>query len=249
MRARPFFSYYGAKWTLAPKYPRPLGDHIVEPFAGSAQYATFHHKRRVTLVEANPILAGVWRWLIAADAREVLSMPLIEPEQSVDDLNLCQEAKWFVGFWLNTATTTPAKSMSKWMRDYRQLQPGCVWSSYIRQRTAEQIHICNHWEIIEGDYSRAPVQAGDCVFIDPPYIGKKGGYYPNGSASLDYDRLAEWCLDLNAQVIVCEGAGAKWLPFEPFAEARSAQNRSGKTSSEVVWLKGCPKQTSLMDLI
>jgi hypothetical protein len=51
VRLKPFFSYFGAKWRLAPKYPPPLHRTIVELFAGSACYATSYADREVILVE------------------------------------------------------------------------------------------------------------------------------------------------------------------------------------------------------
>lgn len=30
---RPFWSYYGGKWRIAERYPRPAFDRIIEPFA------------------------------------------------------------------------------------------------------------------------------------------------------------------------------------------------------------------------
>ena len=49
---RSFFAYYGSKYIRAPLYPRPRYDIIIEPFAGSACYATRRHNRRkVILVE------------------------------------------------------------------------------------------------------------------------------------------------------------------------------------------------------
>ena len=46
-RLKPFWSFYGAKYNLAPKYPSPVGDSIVEPFAGSAQYSLLHYQKNV----------------------------------------------------------------------------------------------------------------------------------------------------------------------------------------------------------
>jgi hypothetical protein len=35
----PMFTYLGGKWRLAPKYPPPIHDTIIEPFCGSAGYS------------------------------------------------------------------------------------------------------------------------------------------------------------------------------------------------------------------
>ncbi len=58
---RPFFSYFGAKWRLAPRYPAPAHRTIVEPFAGSAGYACRYPDHRVILVERDPVIAALLR--------------------------------------------------------------------------------------------------------------------------------------------------------------------------------------------
>lgn len=106
---RPFFPYYGAKWMLAPKYPAPAGRTVIEPFAGSAAYSVRHDVQRAVLLDAGPVLAGVWSPLIGASQREILALPDLANEQRVADLPLCQEARDFVGFWLNRGSAAPAK--------------------------------------------------------------------------------------------------------------------------------------------
>ena len=63
---RPFFGYYGGKWRDTPRlYPPPEHNTIVEPFAGSAGYSLrFPRTPRVILYEKDPIVAGVWQYLI-----------------------------------------------------------------------------------------------------------------------------------------------------------------------------------------
>jgi site-specific DNA-adenine methylase len=74
---RPFFSYYGSKWSLGRHYPAPSHGTIVEPFAGSAGYALFHSDRRVLLVDSDPVVAGLWQYLIRASAAEIRSLPAV----------------------------------------------------------------------------------------------------------------------------------------------------------------------------
>jgi hypothetical protein len=52
---------------------------------------------------------------------------------------------------------------------------------------------------------------------------------------IDYPVLGAWCKDRQGQVIVCEGADADWLPFEPLADVTAY---GGKRSAEVVWYSG-----------
>lgn len=125
---RPFFSYYGGKWRDAVRlYPRPEHATIIEPFAGSAGYSLRYPDKAVILYEIDPVIIAVWRFLIAAKVSEILAIPDMPLDGTCDDLKVCQEAKWLVGFWLNRGTSSPRKSPSKWMRD--RIRPGSFWGS------------------------------------------------------------------------------------------------------------------------
>ena len=82
---------------------------------------------------------------------------------------------------------------------------------------------------IWADYRTAPdVEA--TWFIDPPYQAVKRGYHSN----IDYDALAKWCRSRKGLVIVCEQAGATWLPFKPLVSIKGTNN---KVSTEAVWIQ------------
>ena len=99
---RPFFPFYGSKWNLSRHYPVPRYDLVVEPFAGAAGYSTFYEPRLVHLYESDPVLVGVWDYLLKVDADEILRLPdLPKVGDCVDDHPIPQEAKWLIGFWLN----------------------------------------------------------------------------------------------------------------------------------------------------
>src|SRR5881296_3825018 len=106
----PLFPFYGSKWRDARRYPAPHNGHVIEPFAGSAGYSLWHAPPRVTLCDVDPIIVGVWRYLIAVSERELRALPDLEPGQCVDDLGLCQEARWLIGFWLNRGSAQPKKT-------------------------------------------------------------------------------------------------------------------------------------------
>jgi len=97
----PFFTFYGGKWRAAPHYDGPIYDTIVEPFAGAAGYSVRYFDRKVILVEKDPVVASVWRFLIRSSASDIRNLPLIDMDQSVEDLRVCEEAKRLIGFWLN----------------------------------------------------------------------------------------------------------------------------------------------------
>jgi hypothetical protein len=233
---RPFWRYYGGKYRAAPKYPAPVYDHIIEPFAGAAGYALRYHTRRVTLVDAYPVVAWIWRYLIAATPAEILRVPLVE---SIDDLPawVPQEARWLVGFWLNTAATAPRRTLSAGMR--RSRERGYTMSGWVersRERVASQVDAIKHWRIIEGSYADLP-NVGATWFVDPPYNNKAGSHYVHGPKTLDYNALGAWCRKRKGHVIVCENTGADWLPFRHFADIKAMQSgRGGKrTSAEAIY--------------
>ena len=95
---RPFWKYYGGKWRLAPTYSKPRSDVIIEPFARSAGYSVRFNAPRVILIDSDPVVIAVWRYLIGASAIEINALPDIAVDTTVDDYGLCQEAAWFVGF-------------------------------------------------------------------------------------------------------------------------------------------------------
>ena len=230
---RPFFGYFGGKWRDALRnYPAPGHSTIVEPFAGSAGYALRHHTHNVVLCEKDEIIAGVWAYLIAVRPSEIKAIPDLPAETTVDELPVCQEARWLVGLWLNRAASRPRRSPSRWMRE--GARPGSFWGERVRGTIASQVDLIRHWRIHHGDYSGAPVVGPATWFVDPPYQ-EAGRHYHHGAAGLDYADLAAWCRARAGQVIVCENAGAAWLPFEPLREVKTT--RAGRRSAEVVWLK------------
>lgn len=227
-----FFGYFGSKHGLSRRYPAPRHETIIEPFAGSAGYATRHHSRRVILVEKNPLVAGVWRYLLRASPREILALPDLEPGQGADELDVCPEARALIGFWLGYGDAAPRNLRSSWMKQH---EPGSSWGRIVRARIASQLDKVRHWQLIEGDFSDAPDIEADW-FVDPPYE-VAGWKYP--FHTIDYAELARWCGSRRGQVIVCEQSGATWLPFRPCFEMHTLANES---SIEVIWTNGTEEE-------
>ncbi len=90
---RTFCVFYGGKWKLARYYGPPQYEHVIEPTAGFAGYSTYWEPKFVTLVERDPVIAGIWRYLIKATAKEILSLPV--DIDFLDELpsSVCQEAR------------------------------------------------------------------------------------------------------------------------------------------------------------
>lgn len=225
---RPLFPYYGSKWREARKYPAPHSGIVVEPFAGSAGYATYWAPPRVHLYDLDPVLAGVWAYLIRASEAEVRALPDLDAGERVSDLpGLCQEARWLIGFWINRGSATPKDKRSAFSTRTERSQ--LVWSQRARDRIAADLRGVREWRVTAGPYTDAP-RLDATYFVDPPYEAM-GRHYRCGSAGIDFAALGAWCRALPGQVVACEQAGAAWLPFAPFMSTKATRGRS----LEVLW--------------
>lgn len=236
MHCKPFFCLFGGKWRAAPHYPQPEYNEIVEPFAGGAGYSLRYPQKRVTLYDEDPIIAGVWDYLIRVTCKEILQLP--EKIESTVDLPIPQEAKWLIGFWLNKGSVRPCKTPSAWMRKDTSagIKPNTYWGKGVRQRIADQIKLIRHWKIYNTTYELASNRKATW-FIDPPYNCKAGKLYHYHN--INYSTLSHWCQNRKGQVIVCEIHGAKWLPFQPFRIIKATAGSRGKGySREVFWQGG-----------
>jgi hypothetical protein len=229
LNLKPFFTFYGGKFRAAPRYPAPRYNHVIEPFAGSAGYAVRYAHLRVTIYEVDEKVYGVWNYLQHASEREILSLPI--GITHVDEIDGPQEAKWLVGFWFNKGCESPRLSASKWMKS--GIRPKSQWGDIIRSRIAGQLQYIRHWTILKRRASDAPdVEA--TWFVDPPYQ-QAGKHYR--CKIMDYNALGDWCRTRRGQVMVCENAGATWLPFREFAtiKASPGKHKASHVSEEVIW--------------
>lgn len=232
---KPMFSYFGSKYKLAKRYGSPRYDTVIEPFAGSAAYSLFWEPKRVILVDKNPVITSMWKYLVSATEEEILSLP--QDFESVNELDIPQGAKHLIGFWIGKGKASPGITKSKWGKQYADAIDCKVWNAAVRKRIAAQLGKIRHWEVIDGDYTQAPdIEAH--WFIDPPYIAA-GRRYPVRDVS--YDALAEWSQERKGFVQVCENEGATWLPFQPFHSVNTYHHmkkdgiRSAKYSHEVLY--------------
>jgi hypothetical protein len=225
---RPLFPFYGSKWGQARRHGPPAS-HVIEPFAGSAGYSTYWEPSQVTLIDADPIIVGVWDYLIRATAEQILALPDLDIGQDVRDLGLPQEAEWFIGFWLNRGSASPKRTRTAYSSRTDRAQ--LTWGERARRRVAATVHKVDHWTVRLGDYGDAPRDTEATCFVDPPYVGKGRFYRIN---TVDYPTLAAWSKSTPGHVIVCENVGANWLPFSPLAVTKSSRG----FSHEAVWESG-----------
>jgi site-specific DNA-adenine methylase len=228
------FYYYGGKRRLARFYPAPSYRVVVEPFAGSAAYSMRHlipvqGRRavdRVILVEKDERVYDTWVRLLAMDVDDLLAYAIPEAGERTDDFLLMTSAcsNRIARTSEMTVTTRMPVVLKRMFRQIADMLP----------------HVKGRVELIHGDYSEAPdIEA--TWFIDPPYhvdgrAQSKGMGYAEGcnSYALDYEALGKWCRERRGQKIVCEQAGAAWLPFE---HLRLARNSIGNKAAEVCWVE------------
>ncbi len=225
---KPFFCYFGGKWRAAPRYPKPRFDHIVEPFAGAAGYATRYAELQVTLHEIDPVIYGIWDYLIHTSEEDILALPV--GVQHLDAVEAPAAAKHLIGFWLNKGGSQPKKSPSVWAK----AKPESNWGPEIRARIAYQVQFIRHWKVFNTSYLKADDVAATW-FIDPPYQGPCGQHYRY--RKINYKVLADWCRQRRGQTLVCEQTGATWLPFQYLSTIKSTPGAKGKSfSSESLWV-------------
>jgi hypothetical protein len=158
----------------------------------------------------------------------------MEPGQTVNDLRVCEEANYLIGWAMNAAAAAPCHSPSKWMRT--QMEQGDVsaqfWGEAKRERIAQNVERIRHWRLIEGDYTDAPDVLATW-YVDPPYA-EAGKHYSTRFS--DYEGLAAWCRERKGQTMVCENVGATWLPFRPYINIKANEGKhGGKVSREAIW--------------
>lgn len=225
--------YYGGKRRLAGLYPPPVFGTIIEPFAGAAAYSCLYPERDVVLIDRDPDICALWRYLIDADPARLLDLPVLGTgDEPWEVSGLSDPERMLLAFYNG--------------RNRRQARPGAGGVRQIgsngwrgaRSRVAEAVEGIRHWTIIEGSYEQAPdVRA--TWFVDPPYQGGADGVggsnYRYGNEGIDFAGLGAWVRARRGQTIVCDYEGADWLPFRPLASQVSAQN---KRQTEVVYLQG-----------
>lgn len=229
MILRRFVPVYGGKRSIAAKYPVPQYNTIIEPFAGGAGYSVEHYERKVKLYDTDERVVAVWEYLIGASANDIRKIPV--DIDHVDELpsKYVEDVRWLVGWWMQPAGAGgPAKRRSKWSEQHAG--GGDNWGEKCRDRIAGQVDYIRHWTVEQRSYDTLDVRRKATWFVDPPYM-VMGHHYRD--SDIDYDWLGHWCHTLRGQAIVCENAGATWLPFEALCDLNGGAMK--RTTKEVVW--------------
>lgn len=252
MILKPFFSYFGSKYRLSKKYHEPTKNVLIEPFAGSACYSLHYPHKQVKLFDKYGVICSIWDYLIHVSENEFLNLPLIDFDKPVDDYNICQEAKYLIGFWLMSTSTSPGLKHTS--RSIKLIQGGHLttrtvnnqkitttekptnfssWTEKNKIKIASQLQYIRHWTIENKSYDQIDNQNATW-FIDPPYqiAGKS---YKESSKNINFNHLGEWAKQRYGEIIVCENEGAKWLPFKSFTDLTNSRR---KQTQEVVYYQG-----------
>ena len=231
---RPFFSYYGAKYTAAAHLGAPRRDVVIEPFAGSACYSTRWNVRRAKLYDVSPDICALWDFLIHSSEQDIAAIPdAFEDFEQV--ANLPRGPQLLVRFWVAKGRAEPTNVLSPWYFEWRNATDCRVWGPAVKQRITRQKPCIESWTIDQCSWDEIPVIEAHW-HVDPPYNNAPGSRYP--FSDVDFVGLADWCRNLPGAVDVCENSGAAWLEFEDLCEVVSSRGRrSGATSKEVVWRK------------
>jgi len=214
------WSYYGGKSKVVDYYPPPKHSKIIEPFAGSARYALKWFDRDVLLVDKFDMIVKIWNYLKQASEKDILDLPNMDNREvdRVNDYDICDEAKWLIGFSIGRGSPHPRNKPGKynsWIDD--------------KKRIASNLFKIRHWEIKQGDFIDIENQEATW-YVDPPYqFG--GEYYKCSNNQIDFSLLANWCRERKGQTIVCENTKADWLDFKPMV---TMQGSTYKTT-EAIW--------------
>lgn len=229
---RPFFSYYGAKYTVAKYAGPPRRALLIEPFAGSAAYATRWAPQRVKLYDASPDICALWDWLIKCSEADVRALPdAFEKFEEVAALP--RGASLLVRFWISKGRAEPSGALSPWYFQYRNANDCRVWGPAVKARIIEQKPHIAQWTIDHLPYWQVPLYDAHW-HIDPPYSNHAGARYP--FSEINFEHLAQWCRSLPGTVDVFENEGANWLPFSPLCNVVTSRGRrSGAVSKEALW--------------
>jgi len=229
---RPFFSYYGAKFTVAKHLGAPRCDTVIEPFAGSACYSTRWAAKTVKLYDVSEDICDLWDFLIHCNVRDIEAIP--DTFRHKDEfLNLPRPDRLLCAFWVSKGRAEPSGTLSPWYFQYSGSHDCRVWGPAVKARIIAQKPQIKGWRVDCLPWHKVPLEDAHW-HVDPPYANAAGRRYP--SSDVNYPALAEWCRGLPGHVDVCENTGADWLPFRHLHSVVSSRGRrDGSLSEEAVW--------------
>ncbi len=236
---KPFFSYFGSKYKLAKLYGAPRHDLVIEPFAGSAAYSVYWEPKEVILFDRSPVIISIWNYLITATEKQIMELPT--EFELIADLGLPFGATNLIGFWAAKGKVSPARSRSKWGKQYANAPDCKVLGEPVKERIASQLHKIRHWQCFEAYHNAFRQDETAHWFIDPPYqvAGRRYPYKID-----DYAPIAEWAKGRRGFVQFCENDGADYLPFKELKSVNTYHHmkdngfRKARYTHEVLYEQG-----------
>ena len=244
------FTYFGSKARNAKHYPPPSRRGvIIEPFAGSARYSVhWGMGREVLLVEKNPVVARIWRWIFQCRPADIAALP--DADRLKPDVPIVKQVRpWEAAAFIVARVSAPYRDtmtdgvISRFKMP--SIKPDKHWKHlyYAFRRCARLRAGMDRWRIIEGDYTAAGNTEASW-FIDPPYRSFQRTYANYDGRDIDYGSLARWCQSRIGRVVVCEIDGADWLPFRFFRRGTpngytAINSGRARARSEAIWTRGC----------
>lgn len=226
------FAYFGSKTRVAHLYPPPAPGRVIEPFCGSARYTLLYRERDVWINDIDPMIYRIWRYLQRASARDIQSLPELKRGEDLRDFKMLSDVERdLLGFAVSFPRMRPGFTCTAACGDGNRCRQ-------LKRRILEHLPYIAHWKVTCLHYADLP-NINATWFIDPPYQHAPVRYRYDCIA--DYGRLASWCRARQGRVIVCEGKGASWLPFWPFAEQMTC---AGSCFEEVIWWRDYRDQRS-----
>lgn len=218
-------NYFGGKGRLAPLYPLPKHNLIIEPFAGGAAYSWLYHTKDIWLNDVDKQIMGLFKILqspnFSARLTNILKTVSFGKGCDVSKIEMDDDVKLVINFFTNIGTSK-RNTITSWA--YPKFHQRLV-------------HLVNdswkvkNWHLSTKTYLDLP-NTKATWFIDPPYQ-HEGSHYKFNNSTIDYSQLADWCKTRKGQVIVCESYKANWLPFVPFSYHKG-QRQMGLES---IWYK------------
>lgn len=214
------FSYYGSKSKIVDLYPPPKYGKIIEPFAGSARYSLKYWDRDVLLVDKYQVIIDVWEFLKNSSKSDILKLPRLNTGQTIDNYELSDIERKFMGFMVQDGTTGMRRTAS-----YFAVKRMDEKFNFI----IENLHKIKHWQLKLCSYE--DLQNEDATwFIDPPY--QFGGHeYKCSNKTINFNALSDWCKSRKGQVIVCENTKANWMDFVPMKDMQGTMFKT----TEAIW--------------
>ena len=235
----PLFKWFGSKWLASKHYPNPIGTKIIEPFAGGAGYSLRHAPCNVHIAESDKNLQALWKWLLSADAKDVLEIPCHNAiGADIRSMSINYGQQLLLKNWQRTNNVSDCWTISPWGN-----LPG-QWTEKTRARVAADVEKIKHWKFSDDAFSllSSPLAFDTEItwFIDPPYFYN---YRYRDGSSFDYKRLRECIGQLKGQVIVCEAICSKtgkrpnWLSFDDFRHCITSRRKAGNNthSKELIY--------------